>query len=92
MIAHDLDKDGQLNWPEAEKYRLGVRELILARFDKNKDRKLTGEERVAANAMLARGIPSPRRHLKRYGPSRHGITVIWPVETPPPVNRITGNQ
>jgi len=59
--AHDLDKSGKLNWPEAEKYRLGVQALVLSRFDKDKDGKLAGAERDAANRMLARGLPRERR-------------------------------
>ncbi len=55
--AHDLDGNGKLNWPEAEKYRLGVQELVLARCDKDKSGKLTGAERDAANTMLQRGLP-----------------------------------
>ena len=60
-VTHDLDKNGKLNWPEAEKYRAGVRALVLARCDKDKDRMLKGAERDAANAMLERGLPRPRR-------------------------------
>ncbi len=58
--AHDLDKSGKLNWPEAEKYRLAVKAMVLTRYDRDKDGKLTGKERDAANKMLARGLRRPR--------------------------------
>jgi len=59
-IAHDLDKSGKLNWPEAEKYRLAVKAMVLTRYDKDKSGKLNGAERDEANKMLARGLRRPR--------------------------------
>jgi len=59
--THDLDRNGRLNWPEAEKYRLGVKALVLIQHDKDKDGKLKGKERDATNEMLQRGLRLPRR-------------------------------
>jgi len=59
-VAHDLDKSGKLNWPEAEKYRLAVQAMVLTRYDKDKSGKLNGAERDDANKMLARGLRRPR--------------------------------
>lgn len=58
-IGHDKDANGKLNWPEAEQYRLSVQQRVLGLFDRNKDRKLLGGERDAANSFLARGLRAP---------------------------------
>ena len=59
-IRYDADESGQLNWPEAEKYRKETRRLVLSRYDRNRDGKLTGSERDDANALLAQGLLRPR--------------------------------
>ncbi len=69
-IAHDLDKNGTLNWVEAEKYRLSVRKQVLEKFDKDKDGKLTDKEREAANAWLAKGLRPPGRGYTSWGIDR----------------------
>lgn len=51
-VAHDKNSNGRLSWPEAEGYRLAVCGRILAEFDSDKDGKLTGAERDAANRRL----------------------------------------
>ena len=58
-VAHDKDSSGRLSWPEAEGYRLAVRKRILAEFDSDKDGKLTGAERDAANRRLGGGGRRP---------------------------------
>ena len=58
-IAHDKDANSRLNWPEAEQYRLSVQQRVLGLFDRNKDGKLLGAERDAANRFLARGLRAP---------------------------------
>jgi len=76
-VAFDADGNGKLNWAEAEKYRLHVRNRVLSLFDKDKDGRLKGPERAAANAYLARGVrpagvagiwrgTGPRGYYKRY--------------------------
>jgi hypothetical protein len=52
-VVLDRSRDGRLNWPEAEEYRLSVQRRVLLMFDKDKDGRLTGEERDMANAYLA---------------------------------------
>jgi Ca2+-binding EF-hand superfamily protein len=59
-IASDTDGNGQLNWPEAERYRLSVRDRVLGEFDQDHDGRLTGPERDAANAFLSAGLGKAR--------------------------------
>jgi len=54
-IAFDKDKNGTLDWFEFEVYRQAMRTAVLAGFDKNKDGKLTGDERDAALKALNDG-------------------------------------
>ena len=85
MIRHDKDRNRTIDWFEADAYRQALRKRILARFDADKDGKLTGAERRAANRALAagglRGAPTtmkapaatavaPRRPMPAGG--------IWP--------------
>lgn len=58
--VYDRDRDGRLNWVEAEQYRLGLRQRVLALFDRDKDGRLAGPERDAANAYLSAGMGRPR--------------------------------
>ncbi len=51
---HDLNRNGTLDWPEAEKCRTALRQKLLGLCDKDKDDRLTGAERDAARAYLAR--------------------------------------
>lgn len=55
MLAFDRDKNGTIDWLEADTYRRDLQKRVLAAFDVNKDKRLTGEERVKANATLATG-------------------------------------
>ena len=65
-VAHDKDSSGRLSWPEAERYRLAFRKRILAEFDSDKDGKLTGAERDAANRRLSgRRRPAPGKATSR---------------------------
>jgi len=58
-VPFDGNGSGKLSWAEAEKYRESIRKHVLAMFDKNKDGKLTGEERAAANLYLRGGMKMP---------------------------------
>jgi len=58
-VPFDANGSGKLSWAEAEKYRESIRKHVLAMFDKNKDGKLTGEERAAANLYLRGGMKMP---------------------------------
>jgi len=60
-VAHDVNGNGKLDWTEAERYRLAVRKQVMDRFDKDKNGKLTGAERGAANTWLRRGLGATRR-------------------------------
>jgi len=54
-IAFDKNKNTTLDWFEFEAYRQAMRKAVLAACDKNKDNKLTGDERTAALKLLAEG-------------------------------------
>ncbi|MCL2701258.1 MAG: hypothetical protein FWE88_06145 [Phycisphaerae bacterium] len=51
-IAFDKNKNGTLDWFEFEAYRQAMRKAVLAACDKDKDNKLTGDERAAALKLL----------------------------------------
>ncbi len=55
MLAFDKNHNGLADWFEAKAYRQNIRRRILSAFDKNRDGKLKGPERQAANKMLASG-------------------------------------
>jgi Ca2+-binding EF-hand superfamily protein len=55
LITFDKDKNGTIDWNEASEYRLETRRKVMGSFDKNKDGKLVGDERTAANKALAAG-------------------------------------
>jgi len=54
-LAFDANKNGSLDWFEFDAYRQAMRKVVLAAYDKNKDGKLTGNERIAALKALADG-------------------------------------
>ena len=54
--GHDLDNSGALNWPEAEKYRAAIKQDLLKRYDRDKNGRLLGPERVQANDYLRQRI------------------------------------
>jgi hypothetical protein len=51
----DKSGTGKVGWPEADAYRQSFRKFVLESFDTNKDGKLTGTERIAANRALNSG-------------------------------------
>ena len=55
LITFDKDKNGKIDWNEAGAYRHETRQKVMGSFDKNKDGKLLGDERTAANKALAAG-------------------------------------
>ena len=55
MVAFDKNGNKTLDWFEADAYRRDLRKRMLARYDTNKDRRLTGKEREQANLALAAG-------------------------------------
>ncbi|HOD82659.1 MAG: EF hand [Planctomycetes bacterium ADurb.Bin126] len=69
MIQFDKNNNKTLDWFEVDAYRREVRRLVLDAFDENKDGRLTGAEREAANKSLAAGkVPGLERRLAA-GPS-----------------------
>ncbi len=55
ILLFDKNKNKQVDWFEASAYRGAVRAAVLAEYDKDGNRKLTGPEREAANRDLAAG-------------------------------------
>lgn len=67
MLEYDGNANGTVDWFESERYRLTFRRKVLGIFDLNKDGKLKGAERDAANQALAAGklTPTSRKDLER---------------------------
>jgi len=64
MIQFDKNNNKTLDWFEVDAYRREVRRLVLAAFDEDKDGRLTGAEREAANKSLAAGkVPGLEKRL-----------------------------
>ncbi len=65
LRAFDRNGNGTIDWFEADGYRKALRDAVLLAYDKDKDGKLAGEERDAANKELAAGkaprVATPRR-------------------------------
>jgi len=64
IVAFDKDGKKLIDWLEADAYRRDLRRRVLAAHDTNKDSKLVGDERTAANKALAAGkfaAAAPRR-------------------------------
>jgi len=55
LLRFDKDKNSKIDWVEAQAYRLDLRKRVMAAFDANKDSRLKGPEREAANRALASG-------------------------------------
>ncbi|MDP6544388.1 MAG: hypothetical protein QGH60_10380 [Phycisphaerae bacterium] len=55
LLKFDKDKNSKIDWVEAQAYRLDLRKRVLDAFDANKDSRLKGPEREAANRALAAG-------------------------------------
>ena len=55
LSRFDKDKKGTIDWVEAQAYRIDLRKRVMAAFDANKDSRLKGPEREAANRALAAG-------------------------------------
>jgi hypothetical protein len=55
LSRFDKDKNSTIDWVEAQAYRLDLRKRVMAAFDANKDSRLKGPEREAANRALASG-------------------------------------
>jgi hypothetical protein len=72
LAAFDRNRNETLDWFEADAYRLDLRRRILAAYDKNRDRRLSGEERRRANRALAAGrLPKPDAPGDANAPPRY---------------------
>jgi Ca2+-binding EF-hand superfamily protein len=71
MAAFDKDTSKTLDWYEADAYRQALRRRILVAFDENKDSRLAGKERIAANRTLAAGkVPAGTERSTIWVPDR----------------------
>ena len=55
ILSPGANKNGTIDWLEADTYRRGIRKRILVTFDANKDGRLRGAERKKANQLLEAG-------------------------------------
>ena len=55
LKGFDGNNNGTIDWFEADGYRRAMRTAMMGSFDKNKDGKLDGDERTAANEALVAG-------------------------------------
>jgi Ca2+-binding EF-hand superfamily protein len=67
LSRFDKDKNSKIDWVEAQAYRIDLRKRVMAAFDANKDSRLRGPEREAANRALASG-----RFARGGGPAGGG--------------------
>ncbi len=67
IAAYDKDRNGEIDWFEADAYRRGLGRKILAAWDTGKDGKLSAKEYAAANAAMRAG-KLPWR--KKVGPAK----------------------
>jgi len=71
MVTFDKDGNEKLDWYEADAYRQALRRRVLVAFDENKDRRLAGKERIAANRALAAGkVPAGTERSNIWVPDR----------------------
>jgi hypothetical protein len=55
LLVFDRNGDGKISWAEAAQYRRELRRQMLAAYDADRNGRLQGEERSAANKALAEG-------------------------------------
>jgi hypothetical protein len=71
LLRFDANRNATIDWFEADAYRQDLRKRVLAAFDRNKDGRLTGEERRAANRAVAGGkLPRSDRPRTTTAPAR----------------------
>ncbi len=76
LISFDKNKDGKIDWFEANNYRKGLKAAVIAKYDKDGNKKLNGDERTAANKDLAAGkAPKP---IKTAAGAGAGIDLPFP--------------
>lgn len=59
LLQFDRSGNGAISWTEANRYRLALGKALLAAYDTDRDGRLTGDERAAANKALAEGNLPP---------------------------------
>ena len=72
MATFDRDGNKTMDWYEADAYRKALRRRVLVAFDENKDSRLAGKEREAANRALAAGrVPAGTERSTLWVPDRN---------------------
>ncbi len=74
MLHFDVNRNGRIDWLEAEKYRNAFRAVVMKRFDKNSDGRLRGPERYHANYALFTGKLHANVLLPATQPARQPAT------------------
>ncbi len=79
LAVCDKDRNGEIDWFEADAYRRGLRRKILAAWDTDTDGKLSGKEYAAANAAMRAGklpwrkkVGRPKKPANAVGPAAKG--------------------
>jgi calcium-binding protein CML len=75
MLRYDADRNGTIDWLEADRYRSDLHKRILKACDADGDGRLTGQERSSAIKALAKGSDDPPK--VEADPPRLGE---WPDE------------
>ena len=92
LRAFDRNANGQIDWQEADAYRQGFRQFVLEAHDADRDGKLSGPERQAANlamyeGRLYAGGPRPDQRLVNLPTRPAAAPAVAPpgmAVTPPP--------
>ena len=86
LLLFDRNGDGKISWQEAARYRRELRRQMLAAYDADRNGRLTGEERAAANKALAEGnlpalnAPRDKNRPEPVSPARPGGPASQPTE------------
>jgi len=82
LLQFDRNGNGTISWTEANRYRLALGKAVLAAYDTDRDGRLTGDERAAANKALAEGnLPSlrPEKNAPTQTDSEEGTPAANPA-------------
>jgi Ca2+-binding EF-hand superfamily protein len=68
LLTFDTDRNGTIDWLEADTYRRDIRKRLMDRWDVNRNGRLQGEERDRVNAQLHAGrLPTAQRKQRGMG-------------------------
>lgn len=81
LVQFDRNTDTTIDWFEADAYRRALRSAVVAKYDKNSNNRLDGEELVAAAADLEKGV------VPAVSAERPQVASTIPGSTPAPEGR-----